>query len=88
MRLVKGQRWVTRMAIQEPLFEQISAQISLLSVEERLRLIQQLAGGIEAALSLPSGGRLQYGQFRGPHMSTEDDFRIAEWRPNLAEYDS
>lgn len=76
------------MAIQEPLFEQISAQISLLSVEERLRLIQQLAGGIEATLGSPSGRRLQYGQFRGSHMATEDDFRIAEWRPDLAEYDS
>jgi hypothetical protein len=28
--------------------------------------------------SLPR--RMIYGQFAGEHMSTEDDFRIAEWR--------
>ena len=68
------------MAIQEPLFEHISAQIELLSVEERLRLIQQLAEGIEAALHPVRGRRLQYGKYQGPHMSTEEDFLLAEWR--------
>lgn len=69
------------MAIQEPLFEQISAQVKLLSVEERLRLIQQLAEGIETALHPVLEHRLQYGKYHGPHMSSEEDFLIAEWRP-------
>lgn len=69
------------MAIQEPLFEQISAQVKLLSVEERLRLIQQLAEGIETALHPVLERRLQYGKYHGPNMSSEEDFLIAEWRP-------
>jgi hypothetical protein len=76
------------MALQVPLFEQISAQVALLSIEERLRLIQQLVDGIETTLSSPSGRKLQYGQFRGQNMSSEHDFRMAEWHPNLSEYDS
>jgi hypothetical protein len=75
------------MAIQEPLFDQIAAQIDLLSVEERLRLIQRLAGGIEAALQPKQTHKMQYGQFRGPRMSTEEDFRLAEWRPGPDEDD-
>lgn len=74
-----------RMAIQEPLFEQISAQVELLSVEERLRLIQQLAEGIEAALHPVRGRRLQYGKYRGPNMSSEENFLMAEWHPNSDE---
>jgi hypothetical protein len=70
------------MAIQEPLFDRITAQIELLSVEERLRLIQQLAEGIEATLHPVRGRRLQYGKYHGPHMSSEEDFLLAEWRPN------
>ncbi len=68
------------MAIQEPLFEQISAQVKLLSVEERLRLIRQLASEIEVALQPKQTRRMQYGQYSGPHMSTEEDFRSVEWR--------
>ena len=70
------------MAIQEPLFDQIAAQIDLLSIEERLRLIQRLAGGIEASLQPKQTRRMQYGQFRGPRMSTEEDFRSVEWHPD------
>jgi hypothetical protein len=47
------------MASQESLFEQISTQISLLSIEERLRLIQQLAGGNEVEQSWVTSGEMR-----------------------------
>lgn len=75
------------MAIHEPLFEQISAQIELLSVEERLRLIQQLAVGIEASMQPKQVRKMQYGQFHGPNMSKEEDFELAEWHPEPDEDD-
>lgn len=70
------------MVVQESLFDHIAAQIDLLSVEERLRLIQRLAGGIEASLQPAQSRKMQYGQFRGSRMSTEEDFQLAEWRPD------
>jgi hypothetical protein len=36
--------------------------------------------------SKPPQRRLVYGQFVGKNMSTEEDFRIAEWRGEGEEY--
>ena len=66
------------LAVQEPLSDRTAAQVDLLSVEESLRLIQRLARGIEATLQPTQTRKMQYGQFHGPNMSTEEDFQLAE----------
>jgi len=36
---------------------------------------------------MPSQRRMFYGQFAGERMSTEEDFRIAEWRGEIRDHD-
>ncbi|MEX0715898.1 MAG: hypothetical protein WD066_04890 [Planctomycetaceae bacterium] len=35
-----------------------------------------------------SGKRIRLGQFAGPGKSTEEEFRLAEWHPDLIEFNS
>jgi hypothetical protein len=59
----------------------VLADAELLSREDRLRLIKSLA---ETLISRPTDHSckpLQFGEFKGAGMSTDEDFAIAEWRP-------
>ena len=61
--------------------ERIVAEIQDLSPQERLRLIRIVVDTLITPGRPAESRRLIYGEFRGRRMSTEDDFRIAEWRP-------
>jgi hypothetical protein len=62
--------------------ERIVAEIQDLSPQERLRLIRTVVDTLITPPGRPAESRrLIYGEFRGGRMSTEDDFRIVEWRP-------
>lgn len=63
----------------EPI-EQIVFQVKQLSPPQRLRLIQRITETLLPAFS-HSSTPLQYGKYQGEHMSTLEDFAIAEWRP-------
>jgi hypothetical protein len=62
--------------------EKIVAEIQDLSPQERLRLIRTVVDTLITPGRPAEPRRLVYGEFRGGRMSTEDDFRIAEWRPH------
>jgi hypothetical protein len=61
--------------------ERTVAEIQDLSPQERLRLIRTVVDTLIMPGHPAESRRLIYGEFRGGRMSTEDDFRIAEWRP-------
>jgi methyl coenzyme M reductase gamma subunit len=61
--------------------ERIVAEIQGLSPQERLRLIRTVVDTLIMPGRPAESLRLIYGEFRGGRMSTEDDFRIVEWRP-------
>ena len=61
--------------------ERIVAEIQDLSPQERLRLIRTVVDTLITPGRPAESRRLIYGEFRGGRMSTEDNFRIAEWRP-------
>jgi hypothetical protein len=60
--------------------DQVKKEIDALPKEDRLRLVSHI---VESVLDSPKEKPhrpLKYGEFRGPNMSTEEDFKIAEWR--------
>jgi hypothetical protein len=62
------------------MLEQIMEQVQRLTIEERIRLMQQIAVTVLTSLRgsrLPGPG-LVYGEFHGPKLSTEDDFGLSE----------
>ncbi len=61
--------------------ERIVAEIQDLSPQERLRLIRTVVDTLITPMRAAESRRLLYGEFRGGRMSTDDDFKIAEWRP-------
>jgi len=61
--------------------EKIAAEIQDLSPQDRLRLIRTVVDSLIMPGRPAESRRLVYGEFRGGRMSTEDDFKIAEWRP-------
>jgi hypothetical protein len=65
--------------------EKIVAEIQDLSPQERLRLIRTVVDTLLVP-ERPSDSRpLTYGEFQGGRMSTDADFKIAEWRPRDSE---
>ncbi len=66
-------------------FEQIVTQAVQLSFDERLRLMHWLINTLRLPQEKEQPQYLTYGQFRGAQMSTEGDFRLAEWRPTEGE---
>jgi hypothetical protein len=67
--------------------EKIVNQAKQLSPQERVHLIQRLA---ETMLPVPEPTKhslWRYGAFSGQNMSTEEDFKIAEWHPTDEELD-
>lgn len=71
--------------------ESIMNQVQQLSSAERLQLIKRIADSlaVEAVAEKTSDAQegLVYGKYRGTagRMSTEEDFRLAEWRPTERE---
>ncbi len=63
--------------------EQIVTQVAQLPFSERLRLIHRIIDTLPQRAE--QGQRIFYGQFHGEQMSTEEDFRLAEWRPTEGE---
>jgi hypothetical protein len=61
--------------------ERIVTEIQELSPQDRLRLIRTVVDTLIAPGRAAESRRLIYGEFRGGRMSTDDDFKIAEWRP-------
>lgn len=60
--------------------DQVKKEIDALPKEDRLRLVSHI---VESVLESPTEKPhrpLEYGKYRGPNMSTEEDFKIAEWR--------
>lgn len=73
------------MVVSDDLVEQITTQVVQLPFGERLRLIHQIIDTLHLPQETGQRQYLIYGQFRGPQMSTEEDFRLAEWRPTERE---
>ncbi len=66
-------------------------QVQTLSVSEQLQLVKRILELLEGVMLQPPVGRgaggLVYGKYKdapGP-MATEEEFRLAEWRPTEAE---
>ena len=71
------------MTVGNSLIEQIVGQAIQLPFNERLSLIHHIIDTLPQKTEQRQF--LVYGQFQGARMSTEEDFRIAEWRPTEAE---
>lgn len=69
--------------------EQLVQQAVQLPFEDRVRLIQLVAETLVAPTETESRpiGLWRFGAFKGKRMSTEEDFRIAEWHPSDEELD-
>jgi len=67
--------------------EEILAQVQSLPPDERLRLIKQVIDTLVPVETPTHHQPLIYGQFHGTGMSTDEDFRIAEWQPSEEELD-
>ena len=63
--------------------ELIFTQIRPLKFEDKLQLLQWMAEDLKPTASPAESTELVYGKYRntGRRMSTEEDFKIAEWRP-------
>jgi hypothetical protein len=61
--------------------EKIVAEIQDLSPQERLKLIRIVVDTLITTGRPAEPRLLTYGEFRHGKMSTEEDFTIAEWRP-------
>ncbi len=73
------------MAVSNILVEQITTQAAQLPFSERLRLIHRIIDTLPLPQETEQRQHLLHGQFRGAQMSTEEDFRLAEWRPTERE---
>jgi len=63
-------------------------QIQLLSFAEQLQLIKYLADTLAASQPQREPRYLEYGKYRDSgtgRMSTEEDFKLAEWNPTEEE---
>ena len=73
------------MAVATVTMEQIVTQVRYLPYDERLRLAHRIIDTLKPPRETNRPRYLVYGQFRGPQMSTDEDFRVAEWRPTEME---
>jgi hypothetical protein len=62
--------------------EKIVAEIKGLPPQERLRLIRIVVDTLIVPAKPEESHPLAYGAFHGNRMSTEGDFRLAEWSPH------
>jgi hypothetical protein len=61
--------------------ERIVNEIRDLPPRERLRLIRAVVDTLVVPARPDKSHPLVFGEFHGSKVSTEDDFKIAEWRP-------
>lgn len=63
--------------------EVIFSQIRPLKFEDKLQLLQWMAEDLKPVAARAESTGLVYGKYKntGRQMSTEEDFRIAEWNP-------
>ena len=63
--------------------ESIMSQVRKLGFDERLKLIQRIAADLMPRAENLQPHQLVYGKYSRPNapMSTEDDFKLAEWQP-------
>ena len=61
--------------------ERIVAEIQDLSPQERLRLIRTVVDTLITPGRAAESRCLIHGEFKGGRMSTDEDFKIAVWRP-------
>lgn len=69
-------------------YQFVAQQALLLSPQEQLCLIQQLAEKLSQSQPPDQPRNLVYGEYRdtpGREFSTEEDFKLAEWHPTEAE---
>lgn len=67
--------------------EKIVYQAKQLPAQERVQIIQLLVETLVTSEKQPKPNLWQYGAFHGKRMSTEEDFKIAEWHPTDEELD-
>ncbi|MEW6207068.1 MAG: hypothetical protein AB1631_01785 [Acidobacteriota bacterium] len=68
--------------------ETIISQVERLSPLDQLQLIRRVAEMLANASKAQQPRRLIYGEFRdASRMSTEEDFKIAEWHPTEKDLD-
>jgi hypothetical protein len=70
-----------------PRLEQVLSAAEQLPPDDRLRLIRHVAETLIPVQPTVPSRRLMYGEFNGPGMATEADFRVAEWQPSERELD-
>lgn len=69
--------------------ETIMTQVERLSPDDQLQLIRRIAEMLASASRAQQPRHLIYGEFRNASgkMSTEEDFKIAEWHPTEKDLD-
>jgi hypothetical protein len=67
--------------------ELIFAQIKPLPMNDKLRLLQWVAEDLQPVVPAREPAGLIYGKYHdtGRRLSTEEDFKLAEWQPTEAE---
>ncbi|MBE2235901.1 MAG: hypothetical protein IAE85_20590 [Anaerolinea sp.] len=65
--------------------EQVTKQVEQLSSGDRLRLIQRVIETMIPDHTPMRSQPLMYGRFKSEHMSTDEDFALAEWLPTEQE---
>ncbi len=76
------------MAAESPQVDRLVAEAAKLDPDARLRLIQRIAGTLVGAVPAYWHSQLEYGKYSTGRLSTEEDFALAEWRPNDDDLDS
>ena len=72
------------MVAENQLLENILVEITRLSPEFRLRLIQRITDSLLGSFQQPFTP-IQFGKYKSNKLSTLEDFAIAEWHPTEAE---
>lgn len=60
--------------------DQVKKEIDALPKEDRLRLVSHIVESVLKSPDKKPHQPLEYGKYRGSNISTEEDFKIAEWR--------
>ena len=77
------------MATDRVTLDHVLTQVQRLSPQDRVLLIQRVAETLLPETQMDASPQLTYGMFRDTDrpMSTEEDFRLAEWHPSGEEFD-
>lgn len=67
--------------------DQVMKEISTLTKDDQLRLASRILESMLDSNKTKTHQPLEYGKYRGPNMSTEEDFKIAEWRFEDQDFD-